>query len=621
MNVFDLFAKISLDDSEYTKGLSEAGSKLASFGKSAASGLATATKVTVAAAGAISGAMVAGAATTANAGDNIDKMSQKLGLSTEAYQKWDYVLGQSGTSIDSMQTGLKTLTNKLDDAKNGSEDAQAMFAQLGISVDELQNMSREDIFEAAITGFQGMADSTERAALANDLFGKSGQELAPLFNTSIEETQALMQAADDLGFVMSEEAVKASADFNDSMDTMKRTIGGVKNSLMGQFLPSMSKVMDGISKVVSGDKGGVKAITDGINDFLANMKDTIPLFMEAAGDILTAVIDGITENLPMLIDTALDLLVTLANGIIENLPALAESAVDILNEIVTTIAENLPMIIEAAVQLVVTLADGLAEKLPTLIPVILDGLMSMVDALIDHAPELLKAALSLIKSLAKGLIDYLPKLIERLPEIIEGIVQFLTSSPAELIGAALEIIIQLAGGLIKAIPELVKSIPKIITSIVNGLLDGLGKIADVGKNLVEGLWNGIGDKVEWIKDKIKGFGKDVIKGIKSIFGISSPSKVMAQMGEYLGEGLGIGWDDAMQDVKKDMTKDLDLQGDVTMRTNVESGSGFIGASATLGLAGIGGGGDIVIPIYIGESMLDEIIVNAEQVRNYRSGGR
>lgn len=621
MNVFDLFAKISLDDSEYTKGLSDAGSKLASFGKSAASGLATVSKVTMAAAGAISAGMVAGAASTANAGDNIDKMSQKLGLSTEAYQKWDYVLGQSGTSIDSMQTGLKTLTNKLDDAKNGSEDAQAMFAQLGIGLDELQNMSREDIFEAAITGFQGMADSTERAALANDLFGKSGQELAPLFNTSVEETQNLMQAAEDLGFVMSEDAVKASADFNDAMDTMKRTIGGVKNSMMGQFLPSMSKAMDGIAKIMSGDKGGVKMITEGIQDFIKNMKDAIPQFMEAAGDILLAVIDGITENLPMLVETALELLTTLANGIIEQLPTLAESAVNILTMLITTIAENLPMIIEAGITLITTLANSLAEQAPTLIPVIIDALLGMVDALIDHAPELLKAALTLIKSLAKGLIDSLPKLIERLPEIINGIVSFLTSSPAELISAALEIIVQLAGGLIKAIPELIKSVPKIITGICDGLIDGFWRIVEIGQNLVEGLWNGIKDKVGWIKDKIKGFGKDVLDGIKSFFGISSPSKVMAQMGEYLGEGLGVGWDDAMQDVKKDMTKDLDLQGDISMRTNVETGSSGTGFAASLGLAGAGFGGDIVIPVYIGDTMLDEVIVTAEQVRNYRSGGR
>ena len=92
---------------------------------------------------------------------------------TKSYQEWDYVMKICGTEMSSMTTGLKTLTNKLDDAKNGSESAQAMFAALGISMEDMQKMSREDLFKASIAGLQKMGDSTERAALANDLFGKS----------------------------------------------------------------------------------------------------------------------------------------------------------------------------------------------------------------------------------------------------------------------------------------------------------------------------------------------------------------------------------------------------------------------------------------------------------------
>ena len=156
-------------------------------------------------------------------------------MSAEAYQEWDYVLGQAGVDITSMTTGLKTMTNQIDDAKNGSVKAQERFAKLGISLNNLNTMSREDIFSAVVSGMQGMADTTERAALANDLFGKSGQNLTPLFNETTESTEALKQAAHDLGFVMSDEAVKASAEFNDSLDTLKRTFSGVKTTLSESF--------------------------------------------------------------------------------------------------------------------------------------------------------------------------------------------------------------------------------------------------------------------------------------------------------------------------------------------------------------------------------------------------
>lgn len=54
---------------------------------------------------------------TAAVGDEIDKNSQRLGLSKTAYQEWDYVLSQSGVDINSVQTGFKSMTNSIDDAK------------------------------------------------------------------------------------------------------------------------------------------------------------------------------------------------------------------------------------------------------------------------------------------------------------------------------------------------------------------------------------------------------------------------------------------------------------------------------------------------------------------------
>ena len=208
---------------------------------------------------------------TANAGDEIDKTSQKLGMSAEAYQKWDYVLGQSGVEITSMTTGMKTFTNKIDDAKNGSDKATAMFTKLGISMSDLQTMSREDIFAATVKGLQGMEDSTERAALANDLFGKSGQNLTPLFNESAEATEELMQAAEDLGFVMSDKAVKASAEFNDSMDTLQRTFSGVKNNIMGELLPGFSQIMYGLSDLLAGQEGAKEKIQNGAQELVTSL--------------------------------------------------------------------------------------------------------------------------------------------------------------------------------------------------------------------------------------------------------------------------------------------------------------------------------------------------------------
>ena len=260
MNVFDLFATLSLDTSEYEKGLNTAEQDASSFGSKLGSSLGTAAKVGSAAIMAIGTATVtAGSALIKNAGevaeygDQIDKMSQKVGMSAEAYQEWDYVMQISGTEMLNMTTGLKTLTNKFDDAVNGSSSAIETFERLGLSMEDIQGLSREDLFATVITQFQGMEESAERAALANDLFGRSGQELAPLFNTTAQETQRLIEEVNNLGGVMSNDAVKASAAYQDQLTALTTSFDGLKRNLTDNFLPSITTVMGGLTDIFSGN--------------------------------------------------------------------------------------------------------------------------------------------------------------------------------------------------------------------------------------------------------------------------------------------------------------------------------------------------------------------------------
>lgn len=200
----------------------------------------------VAAAAAIIGKMNELADKTATFGNEIDKMSQKLGLSTDAYQRWGYVLGQADVEITSMQTGMKTLTNTIGDARNGSEKAINKFKTLGVTLDDLNKLSREEIFEKTIYGLQNVADETTKATLANDLFGKSGQELIPLLNETNDTTQKLMENADKYGLVMGEDLVNASAEFKDTQDTMNKSLNMISVELGAVFMPVIKGFYDWI---------------------------------------------------------------------------------------------------------------------------------------------------------------------------------------------------------------------------------------------------------------------------------------------------------------------------------------------------------------------------------------
>ena len=213
MNVFELFAKLGLDTSDYEKGLTGAESKASQFGNAvkvaggvAAAGMAVVTGATIAG----TKAFVDGVSSVAQYGDNIDKMSQKMNLSAEAYQEWDFIMQHCGTSMSSMQTSIKTLSTA---AEKGNE----AFETLGITQEQIANMSGEELFASTITALQGVEDETQRTYLTSQLLGRGATELGALLNMTAEETAEMKQQAHDLGGVLSNETVKDAARFQDSL--------------------------------------------------------------------------------------------------------------------------------------------------------------------------------------------------------------------------------------------------------------------------------------------------------------------------------------------------------------------------------------------------------------------
>lgn len=518
-------------------------------------------------------------------GDNIDKMSQRLGLSYEGFQKWDYILGQSGVDIDSMQAGLKTLTNQIDDARNGSADAQARFEALGLSIEDISNMSREEVFEAVISGFQQMEDSTERAALANDLFGRSGQNLTPLFNQSIEDTQALAQAAEDLGLIMSDDAVRASADYQDALDTMQRSMNGLKNNMMGNFLPGITSVMDGLSALFTGDgDSGVAKITEGID----------------------MIVEQMTANFPKILEVGMSIVQSLAQAVMDNLPALADAALQLVGTIASFILENLPTLIEVGLNMLMTLADGIIQNLPTIIPAVIDVVLTIVDKLTDPDTivRLIEAALQIIIALAEGLINALPKLIEKAPVIIMNLLEALVKAVPVLLEAAVEIIATLGEGILNGLTTVAQWGADIIQTIKDSIMEKIEQAKTWGKDLIQNFVDGIKNSLNLVGDAVKA----VAEKIKDFIGFSEPDEgPLSNFHTYAPDMMDLfceGLEDSKTQLEGTLTSVLQLpMNDMQMQ------------------AVDGGGAPIPITINIGEEKLDTILLNAQSRYNLMSGGR
>ena len=190
---------------------------------------------------AISGAILKGLTDliqkTAEIGDQIDKQSQKMGMSTQAYQEWDYVMRRCGASIDSMTMSMKTL------ASSAETDADA-FKQLGISQEEIASMSQEELFARTISALQSIDDKTKRTYLASKLLGRGATELGALLNMTSAETDALRQRLSLLGGEMSETAVYNSARFKDALTDIKMAFKGMYNIIAETVLPAITNLLN-----------------------------------------------------------------------------------------------------------------------------------------------------------------------------------------------------------------------------------------------------------------------------------------------------------------------------------------------------------------------------------------
>ena len=265
--IFRLFGSIFIDSSQAEASLSKTEEKAEETQNTLAKAVSGAAKWATGTAAAITAATVAVfkvADSVAAVGDEIDKQSQKLGISAQAYQEWDAILGHCGASMDSLKGGMKTLSKAIAD---GSADQVTAFEKVGLSLDEVKQMSTEDVFAAVITGLQGMEEGADRTNTATTLLGRSAQELGPLLNTSAEATEQMRQTVNDLGGVMSDDAVAASAEFKDALQDLQTVAGWFKREFVANIIPYVTAGMQSLTATLRAGKDGVVSLKNSFVEF------------------------------------------------------------------------------------------------------------------------------------------------------------------------------------------------------------------------------------------------------------------------------------------------------------------------------------------------------------------
>jgi hypothetical protein len=224
----------------------------------------------------------------------------------------------------------------------------------------------------------------------------------------------------------------------------------------------------------------------------------------------------------------IDNLINSANVFIQNI-------IPILQQVLGSIANALPSLIK-------NITSAMPGMVKVLLPGLITGAIELVKGIIAILPDL-------ILMIAEMLPTMLPQIVDAIVEIIPMLIQMtplFIKAGGQLLGAILE-------GIVRSIPSLLSKTKQIIQSLISIWKQLPSMMKDVGANMLKGLWNGIQGIKDWVISKVKSIGTSILKGLKGILGIHSPSTEFAIIGKY----SVLGYTEALDDMKSNVQNTID----------------------------------------------------------------
>jgi hypothetical protein len=250
---------------QFQKDMEEAAKRVENLGRSAAEvGHAMTKRVTapLAAAGA---AALGSAVQVGQFADRLLDLSEMTGLSTDELQRFRALAIQAGVSTDVIADSVQRLQVRMASGEEGSADLRMALTQLGIAMTDATGATRPmgQVVEEALAKLGDMEDVTARNVTAVRLFGRSASELAPVLGMGSDAMAQAIQRAEDLGMIMSGDALNAANDFRVEWDFMKAAMASAGRELGIAVMPVMRELVAFINdSVVPGVRAVIRVFGD-----------------------------------------------------------------------------------------------------------------------------------------------------------------------------------------------------------------------------------------------------------------------------------------------------------------------------------------------------------------------
>ena len=458
-------------------------------------------------------------------------------VATGAVVKFVKDSAQSFAEFEQLEGGLKAMF------KDSAEEIERVMNKSKTAYQDLQMSQNEYLqsFESSYAiiknGLSDHADGIEYTnkalQLSADLFntyGGSTEQYANAINWALKGTfsyvdnlnlgikgtqEGFVEAANNCGVLGREiqnvneltsdeiiDVIQAYAEktgaWGKSMEEAKTTVAGTFNMLKSSWTDFMNEL---------GKKDG------NVEGAFDNLMQSAELFGNQIIPLLERVLNSVAQYLPTVVEKIGAMLPSLIQQLV---PPIVQSAVELfkavinaLPQILSSLVDALPVILTALIEGLVQIVDSLAENIDTLIPQIMDAILQIIPVLIENAPLFLEAGVKLMIGLVKGIINYIPVMLSNTKKIGKALLDYLKTLPSETI--------------------------------------------KIGGMLIKGLWEGIKNLGDWVVSKIKGLGSKILKSVKNIFGVHSPSTEF----EFIGRMNMIGLQEGMEGLQPEIQKTID----------------------------------------------------------------
>lgn len=196
--------------------------------------------------------LVDGLASTVEGIEAIGRAAEKASITVEAFSALDYVAKQVGVSTEALSKGFKFMEKAIADAGDGVAKPLDALEKLGVDLDKLQKMSPDKQFETLAEAINRVKDPAQKMQIELALFGRAGNDLAPVFAKGAAGIEELIEKAKEMGLVLSTEQTAKATEAAESIKSLHASWTAFTRTLATETAPALTKIADGMRKMLGG---------------------------------------------------------------------------------------------------------------------------------------------------------------------------------------------------------------------------------------------------------------------------------------------------------------------------------------------------------------------------------